>query len=336
MKLEAIRDLIQVDIGNRGLRSDPDQNLVNAWPDDFQAACRSLAETRNAVLGIVTGFFIPHANPPTAENDGPLGAVFLARTLPLLGIPVAVFADAWCLRGIEAGLQTAGMAGGVSVQLLPPASGDWDRFLPAAFCPEWPDGVGRNLTHLLAIERVGPSHTPLSVQPDERLVFQSEVPVEHHDRCHTMAGRDNTAETAPAHLLFEACTRRQPRITTIGIGDGGNEIGMGKIPWEIIRRNIPSGGLVACRVPADYLIVCGISNWGAYALAAGMALLRGAKPPSFDVEQERAILQAMILQGPLVDGLSGLPALSVDGIAFNQYAEPLRRLATMFGGGKHA
>ena len=45
---------------------------------------------------------------------------------------------------------------------------------------------------------------------------------------------------------------------------------MGKMSWDVIRRNIPNGGLVACRVPADQLIVCGVSNWGAYGLAAGV------------------------------------------------------------------
>ena len=32
---------------------------------------------------------------------------------------------------------------------------------------------------------------------------------------------------------------------TIGIGDGGNEIGMGKITLDVIHHNIPRGGLIA-------------------------------------------------------------------------------------------
>jgi hypothetical protein len=64
-------------------------------------------------------------------------------------------------------------------------------------------------------------------------------------------------------LLFESIQQHLPAVTTIGIGDGGNEIGMGKIPWEVIRRNIPGGGRIACRVPTSFLLVCGISNWGA-------------------------------------------------------------------------
>ena len=106
---------------------------------------------------------------------------------------------------------------------------------------------------------------------------------------------------------------------------------MGKIPWDVIRRNIQGGGLVACRVPADHLIVCGISNWGAYGLAAGVRLLRGAKPERglFDAERERELLRVMVEEGPLVDGVTGRPAVTVDGLDFERYAEPLRRLGEM-------
>ena len=68
---------------------------------------------------------------------------------------------------------------------------------------------------------------------------------------------------------------------------------MGKIPWEVIRRNIPGGGLVACRVPTDHLIVCGVSNWGAYGLAAGRsaAARRGRRPGPVRSAAERELLR---------------------------------------------
>ena len=134
---------------------------------------------------------------------------------------------------------------------------------------------------------------------------------------------------SPAHLLFEAA-KLQPALTTIGIGDGGNEIGMGKIPWDVIRRNIPGGALVACRVPTDYLIVAGVSNWGAYGLAAGIWALRGRPMPEelLDVDQERALLKIMVEGGPLVDGVTGKQTLTVDGLTFEQHAEPLRQFGS--------
>src|SRR5262249_33810466 len=115
---------------------------------------------------------------------------------------------------------------------------------------------------------------------------------------------------------------------TIGVGDGGNEIGMGKLPWPLIADRIPGGATIACRVATDHLIVAGVSNWGAYALAAGVALLRGVVPPDdwFDLDREPAIPRRMVDEGGLVDGVTGRPAASVDGLPFDEYAIALRRI----------
>jgi hypothetical protein len=329
MLIDSIRDIIQIDIANRGLRADPRDNLVTACPDDFPCACQSIAESRQARLGIVTGFYVPSGQPPAAETDGPLGAVFLARALVPLRIPVTMYTDAWCARALKVGLREARLTEQVPVHVLSEGS--------------LSDG-GDHLTHLLALERVGPSHTleSLKCQPGVSAAdveqFAHEVPETDRDRCHTMRGRDNTAEHAPAHRLLETMKTRNRGITTIGIGDGGNELGMGKIPWATIRRNIPNGAMIACRVPTDFLIVCGISSWGAYGLAAGVRLLRNAAFDAslFDSNRERAILQAMISEGPLVDGVTGRQTLSVDGVPFDRYAEPLRQLALILGDSAHA
>jgi hypothetical protein len=120
----------------------------------------------------------------------------------------------------------------------------------------------------------------------------------------------------------------------IGIGDGGNEIGMGKIPHETIVKNIPNGDLIHCRVPTDHLIVAGVSNWGAYALAAGVYVLRGVKPPSdlFDPDCEREILEVMVREGPLVDGVTGKQTATVDGLTWDEYAKPLVRIREILEG----
>jgi len=322
-KLMAMRNLVQVDIGKRGLRSDPEANLITACPDDFVNACRSVADTPQAILQIITGFLIPHAEPPAAETDGPLGAVFLARALLPLGIQVILQTDSFCAHALQVGLEECGVRSTVPVVSFAPGE--------PATC------VGS--THLIALERCGPSHDLQSLQaqlgtdrdPRRCEEFLSKVPEDHQNRYHTMRGFDVTEMMSPAHVGFEAARKAAPHITTIGIGDGGNEIGMGKIPWDVIRRNIPGGGLIACRVPTDYLIVAGVSNWGAYALAAGVALLRGRPLGSafFDVGREREILRVMVEKGPLVDGVTGKFSISVDGLTFEEYAEPLRRLAAL-------
>ena len=333
--LEEIRDLIQQDVGGRGLRTDPAANLCTACAGDFAAACRSLAETAEPAVGVVTGFLIPHAEPPAAETDGPLGALFLARVLTALAARVVLATDAFGLAALQAGLETCGLEAAIPVVVLP----NFERargMTAAEYWETFAEQVGR-LTHLVAIERVGPSHTSESVrsQPGatEPVVerFVAEVRAEDHDRCHNMRGLDITTRASPAHRLFEEAHRQMPRITTIGIGDGGNEIGMGKIPWDVIRRNIPRGGRVACRVATDYLIVSGVSNWGAYGLAAGVSLLRGVAPDLrvFSAEREAELLGIMVERGPLVDGATGRPTRTVDGLGLGRYMEPLRRLGTL-------
>src|SRR5437016_4661709 len=91
--LDSIQAVFTEDVGARGLRSDPNDHLLNVCPADFAAAARSLAETRKATLGILTGFYIPCAEPPAGETDGPLGAVFLARALIPLGDQIVIYTD---------------------------------------------------------------------------------------------------------------------------------------------------------------------------------------------------------------------------------------------------
>jgi hypothetical protein len=120
-------------------------------------------------------------------------------------------------------------------------------------------------------------------------------------------------------------------VVTIGIGDGGNEIGMGAIPWRVIRANIPNGATVACRVATDYLIVAGISNWGAYGLAAGIRHLRGAGSDAelFSLAREGTLLRAMVERGPLVDGVTGKQKVTVDAVPLDRYLAVLQTVATL-------
>ena len=80
---------------------------------------------------------------------------------------------------------------------------------------------------------------------------------------------DRAAE--PAHAA---------RLHTIGVGDGGNEIGMGRVEDYAIEGVVDHGENIACTVPTDQLVVAGTSNWGAHALVCAMrALGRSAVDP---------------------------------------------------------
>ncbi len=300
-KLAAILAAVQTDPGNRGLARDPRDNLFTACPGDFAAACRSIADHPEPAIDVFTGFYIPTATPPAHETDGPLGGVFLVRALLPLGIQVGVSAERSCESSLTKGLSAAGLTDHKQTYWDPapdPSGGQRDRMVNTY--PRTP-GQGRKRTHYLALERVGPAAD---------------------GSCYTMRGLDVTGRTAPVEVMFPR-SRFAP-VRSIGIGDGGNEIGMGKIPHETIVKNIPNGDLIHCRVPTDYLIVAGVSNWGAYALAAGVYALRGVTPPSlFDPDREREILEIMVREGPLVDGVTGKQTATVDGLSWEEYVKPL-------------
>jgi D-glutamate cyclase len=302
-RLRTIRDAIQIDVGNRGLARDPAHNLLTACPNDLADACRSIANHAAPRVGIVTGFMIPTVDPPTGETDGPPGALFLAQALTRLGIPCVLLSDGSGYDALWAGLELLELSQAVTLVDLPM---DLD-----------PAGVfhsTRPVTHLIAIERSGPSYE-----------FDA-IPPEHRARNHTMRGRDLTDLTAPAHLLFEG-----PRgYVTIGIGDGGNEIGMGRVPYPIICKNIPNGELTACRTATDHLIVAGVSNWGAWAIAAGVMLMKGSVDVSlFQADRELKLLKHLVERGPLVDGKLGEKAASVDGLTFDEYVKPLLQIGDL-------
>merc|ERR1711971_1234648 len=68
--------------------------------------------------------------------------------------------------------------------------------------------------------------------------------------------------------LFDYAFANKVCITT-GIGDGGNEVGMGKVR-DKVEQNIQNGIDIACNVETQFLIAAGVSNWGAEALALGL------------------------------------------------------------------
>jgi len=320
--LDQIREIIQRDVNNRGLARDANENLFTHCRDDFANACRSIADHPHPCVAIVTGFFIPHADPPCGETDGPLGAIFLARVLQPLGIKVVLYSDDFCARAFEVGLQFCELEKKVSVVMMRRKNSSFPR------APRRGSSLRPGIEFVRLHAKRGNEN-----KPPQRVIFLAleRVGPASDGRCHNMHGRDVTEEMVPVDRLFKVANLRTQLVTTIGIGDGGNEIGMGKIPPEVIARNIPNGECIACRVPTHHLIVAGVSNWGAYALAAGVAVLRRQRLPAslFVVERERELLRIMVEQGPLVDGVTAKQTVTVDGLSFDDYAESLRRIGEL-------
>lgn len=280
-----------------------------------QLAAAAIELARNAErVAIVTGFFIPLAQPPSAETDGPPGSLLLAHCLQRLGIEAAVITDEPCAPALRAAAEGVGFPAD-RLFVAPLRAEAWcEEFLQSEFA--------HGLTHLIAVERVGPSHTPESA----RDTFLADVASEHHNRCHNMRGVCIDAHTAPLHLLFERLPQFHPTARTIGVGDGGNEIGMGAIPWAELRRRLAGehAGRVPCRIVCDFNIVAGTSNWGAMALAAGVCLLRDRLDvlQPWTRERLREWLEHLVENGPAVDGVTGRREATVDGLPFLTYIQP--------------
>ena len=93
---------------------------------------------------------------------------------------------------------------------------------------------------------------------------------------------------------------------TIGIGDGGNEIGMGNLYQQVSQLNI-TPSVTQC----DELIVADVSNWAAWGLAAMVSVLRGEN--LLASADPLAILQYLSAKGS-VDGVTRLNTLTEDGL----------------------
>lgn len=339
----------------------------------LQAAAESLAQGSGTVA-IATGFWIPPAATSdgesasgnataggsaagggSAETDGPPGALFLARALMSLGREVLLVTDAVGLPLLEAGCDALDLprsclrefpfedpdphhpARASNAAQFNTRSDQFVRELLAS-------ASGRRLSHLIAIERAGPSHTVESALQCASFYagedipggcFESEVPERDRNCCHNMRGESINPFTAKVHRLFEEVSAQRPNVTTIGIADGGNEIGMGCYPWKVMRSAIAFGpsGRVACRIATHHTLLAGVSNWGGYALALAVCetLGRGRLAQRWDLEDQRSLVETLVAQAGAVDGVTRTRQATVDGLPLETYLQPLHGFRQTLG-----
>jgi len=168
---------------------------------------------------------------------------------------------------------------------------------------------------------------PAAGEADYRALLEERDPVGliSVERCGTnvendyanMRGVSIRDHSARLDLLFDLA---RGRIPTVGVGDGGNEIGMGNLR-EPIREKL---SLVPCRTEVDHLVIATVSNWGAYGIAACLEKLSG-RPLMLSFDAIRAFLRRTVAMGS-VDGVSGVPAETVDGFALGVEEEIVESL----------
>lgn len=312
---ENIDRLMTVDVPGRGFvtKAYPDARRLTGVPLVRHAGDQLLEllgqQPRRTVL-IATGATTQRPGLPDhiGEMDGPPGALALARFVGLAfnALPVLV-TDPQQSTMLSQGAAALGLytlpydALRRQAEAMPHVS--------AVHIVEMPDDdaaanrvSAELLAHcqpvaLVAIEKAG---------KNERGVY------------HNSQKKNTSSGKARVDALFEACSAAG--IFTVGVGDGGNELGMGNIRDALLdhfphmaKCNCPCEGSILAVQKADSLVVATVSNWGAYALAAYMAAVHGAPYAAHSPARERAVLSGcaragyMNLDGFSVPGADGLP-----------------------------
>ncbi|KAK7802048.1 hypothetical protein U0070_025721, partial [Myodes glareolus] len=281
--------------------------------DELLRAALSLSHARSVL--VTTGFPTHFNHEPPEETDGPPGAIALAAFLQALGKETSMVVDQRALS-LHTKLVEEAVKQGVLTTPIPILTYQGGSVEDAqAFLCKDGDPKSPRFDHLVAIERAGRA-------ADGSYYNARKMNIKHL--------------VDPIDDLFLAA-QKIPGISSTGVGDGGNELGMGKVK-EAVKKFIRNGDVIACDVEADFAVIAGVSNWGGYALACALYILnscdiherylRRAIGPS-RVAGEQSWTQALpsvakeekmlgiLVQNQVRSGVSGIVGMEVDGLPFS-------------------
>ena len=252
-------------------------------PEPLVLAAARLLDRAPCSIAIVTGAAVPN-HMPVGENDGPFGSVVLAAALARIGHTVTIYTDPDALPPIAMLAKRAGL----DIEVLPLVLGDTAQQVK----------IAEKHDLFVAIERLGGNRNGF---------------------IYGVTGVSRSPHRANVDTIFTTATKLGK--PTLAIGDGGNEIGFGKVHAELEMRlpehtmaaKTPCGGGVFSVVPTDVLAVGTSSNIGAYGVVAGLALLKKDASLCHTPEEEVALHHVGVGLG-LVDGGGGGLIAACDGI----------------------
>lgn len=204
------------------------------------------------------------------ETDGPGGAAVLARAFLRQGREAEIWTDDLCAEAIRECARAVDFP--AELVKTPRIDEILDTYRP--------DG-------LIFIERLGRAS---------------------NGRYYNAAGLDITRWTPRLDELAAMSAARG--IITVGVGDGGNETGMG-VFYDKMSEMLPAYSNCLSVVKTDIALPVDVSNWGAYVLTAALSRRWGVWR-GHDKGEETAMLEALRASGA-VDGLSLRAGMSVDG-----------------------
>jgi hypothetical protein len=259
--------------------------LRDSLPADYCNEAARYLLDRPGTVLITTGFYILSGE--AVETDGPPGAVAIGTALEALGRRVVYVTDA---HGVDVLRAVTGAE--AEIVEFPIADAEESERAAKAMLAEYEPAL------LISIERCA---------PDDDDVYRN------------MRSLDITPQTARVDRLFDL------HKASVGIGDGGNEIGMGLLEFEISEvESLPDSPAVTATAK---LVIASVSNWGAWGLLAAISRIEGRDLlPTLDIERER--VERCVAAGA-VDGFSGEHAAKVDGFALDDYLGPLSELRSL-------
>ena len=126
---------------------------------------------------------------------------------------------------------------------------------------------------------------------------------------HTAGGRAIVQEhLAKAHHFFTVAA--ELGILRVGLGDGGNEMGMGNMRAALAKIT-PVGERIAAATDSDVPVVGASSNWAAYAIGICIEALSGSTRVNRSIDLS-SIIRRCADEGA-IDGYSVRPEAKVDG-----------------------
>jgi len=246
-------------------------------------------------------------NLPLGETDGPVGAAALAVALVKgLKAKVVLITEDAHLPPVAAAVEL------INAKLAAWTAGAAERSFERVSVESFP--IGMNAGQIRSRELVE-KYRPSAV------VFVERDGPNVEGQFHGVRGdRRNPLTVGYVYLL--AYHAAEAGILTIGIGDGGNEVGFGAVR-EAIRDVLPLRGRsqagdpsgVVTVVPTDVTVSAAVSNWGACAVAAALAVLLGDVDILHDQDTEHELIAVTVAAGAR-DGATSKQTMVVDGIDF--------------------
>ena len=220
-----------------------------------------------------------------AETDGPPGALIISLVLKKLGYTPVILTDKYCQNFFEK----------YEIKVI---------YMEIAI---------ENEKKIEFVERTIKEYNPTGMISIERCGLNIQ------DKYANMRNICISEYTAEIDLFFKMYYNKIP---TVGIGDGGNEIGMGNLE-DIIKNNL---NLVPCKIKVDKLIISSVSNWGGYGLVAYLCNLTKNKQFFETVEKTVKDYIKFIISLGSVDGITHENVEKVDGFDIDIELDIIRTL----------